>query len=63
MRRVLKEFIDYYNSRRPHQGLNQQSPIPRVEPATTGEVKRSQILSGVINDYFRVPDTTAVCLT
>ena len=62
LRRVLKEFIDFYNSRRPHQSLDQQSPIPRAEPVTTGKVERRQIMGGIINDYFRVPDTTAVCL-
>lgn len=63
LRRVLSEFIDFYNSCRPHQGLNQQSPIPRAEPATTGKVERRQVLGGIINDYFRAPGTTAVCLT
>jgi len=62
LRRVLKEFIDYYNSRRPHQGLNQQSPIHRTEPVTTGIVERRPILGGIINDYHRIPNTTAVCL-
>jgi len=62
LRRVLKEFIDFYNSRRPHQSLDQQSPIPRAEPVTTGKVERRQIMGGIINDYFRVPDTAAVCL-
>ena len=61
LRRVLKEFIDFYNSRRPHQSLNQQSPIPRAEPATTRKVERRQVLGGIINDYYRVPDKTAVC--
>jgi transposase InsO family protein len=27
LRRVLIEYIDYYNTARPHQGINQQSPI------------------------------------
>ena len=63
LRWVLKEFIGYYNNRRPHQSLDQQSPIPRAEPVTTGKVERRQILGGVINDYYRVSDTTAVCLT
>ena len=27
LRNVLNEFIEYYNSRRSHQGLNQQSPF------------------------------------
>jgi len=62
LRCVLKEFIDYYNTRRPHQALDQQSPIPRVEPASNGEVERRQILGGIINDYLRAPDRTAVCL-
>lgn len=61
-RRVLIEFIDYYNSRRPHQGLDQQSPILRPEPVATGKVERRQILGGIINDYHRITDTTAVCL-
>ncbi len=60
LRRVLKEFIDFYNSRRPHQGLNQQSPIPRAEPANSGSVERCPILGGIINDYFRTPEITAV---
>jgi hypothetical protein len=61
LRRVLTEFIDFYNSRRPHQSLDQQSPIPRTEPTTTGKVERRQILGGIINDYHRTPDATAVC--
>ena len=63
LRRVLIEFIDYYNSRRPHQSLDQQSPIPREESVTTGKVKHRQVLGGIINDYFRAPDTKAVCLS
>jgi hypothetical protein len=59
LRRVL---IDFYNNRRPHQSLDQQSPIPWLEPATTGKVERRRILGGILNDYYRVPDKTAVCL-
>ena len=44
LRRVLKEFIDFYNSRRPHQSLGQQSPIPRAEPTTIGKVEHHPIL-------------------
>jgi hypothetical protein len=62
LRRVLNEYLTYYNARRPHQGLEQQSPIPRPEPMTTGKVNRRQILGGILNDYFRSPDNTAVCL-
>ncbi len=63
LHRVLKKFIDFYNHRRPHQSLGQQSPIPRAEPAVAGKVERRQILGGIINDYHRVSETTAVSFT
>ena len=55
LRRVLTEFLDYYNTRRPHQGLEQQSPIERPEPLTEGLIQRRKVLGGIINDYFRMP--------
>jgi hypothetical protein len=61
LRRVLNEYLKYYNSRRPHQGLSQQSPIPRPEPVTDGNINRHKILGGIINDYFRSSEKTAVC--
>ncbi len=60
LRQALKEFIDFYNNRRPHQSLGQQSPIPRGESTTIGKIEHIPILGGIINDYHRVPDTTAV---
>ncbi len=30
LRRTLNEFTDYYNTRRPYQGIDQQSPVPRT---------------------------------
>ena len=59
--RVLNEYLAYYNGRRPHQSLEQQSPITRPEPMTTGKVIRHKVLGGIINDYTRVPIQTAVC--
>ncbi len=55
LRCVLNEFLNYYNRRRPHQGLDQQSPIERSEPLTEGLIRKRQVLGGIINDYFRVP--------
>jgi hypothetical protein len=60
LRRVLQEFLAYYNNRRPHQGLNQQSPILRPETTAEGSVQKRPILGGIINDYYRLPKTTAV---
>ena len=59
LRRVLNEFLDYYNRRRPHQGLEQQSPIERPEPLTEGLIQRRKVLGGIINDYFRIPPLKA----
>jgi hypothetical protein len=53
--RVLHAFIDYYNTVRPHQGLAQQSPIPRQQPSCTGPIQRREVL-GIINDYYRKSD-------
>jgi hypothetical protein len=30
LRRVLKTYGDYFNRQRPHQGIRQESPIPRT---------------------------------
>lgn len=59
LRRVLSEFLDYYNAHRPHQGLHQQSPIPRPATFATGHVIRRKILGGIINDYSRASDKLA----
>jgi hypothetical protein len=40
LRRVLQTFIDYYNTARPHQGLEQEMPIPREPDNTPGPVRR-----------------------
>ncbi len=53
LRRVLTEFVAYYNTRRPHQSLNQQSPVTRTLPLTAGPVAYRPVLGGIIKDYFR----------
>ena len=55
LRRVLNAFVAYYNTRRPHQGLQQQSPLPRSQPTPAGPVQHRKVLGGLINDYFRIP--------
>ncbi|MFC1936719.1 integrase core domain-containing protein [Chloroflexota bacterium] len=53
LRHVLIEFIDYYNSSRPHQGIDQLTPVPHaVSPI--GSIRRRKILGGVINSYYRI---------
>jgi len=53
LRRVLKTYDDYYNRQRSHQGLQQQSPIPRTSQNTSGKVRNRKVLGGIINDYCR----------
>jgi len=50
--RVLKEYIDYYNAARPHQGLAQQTPIP-LDRRRSGTIHRRDILGGILHDYHR----------
>lgn len=53
LRRVLREYVAYYNSARPHQALAQQTPIPGAIPTAEGVVGCRPILGGIQNDYFR----------
>jgi transposase InsO family protein len=31
---ITRDYVDYHNRNRPHQGLTQRSPIPPAEPPT-----------------------------
>jgi transposase InsO family protein len=53
LQRVLREYVTFFNHRRPHQGLAQQCPLPRSPAVTTGAVHRVDILGGIIHDYER----------
>jgi putative transposase len=53
LRRVLQAYITYYNTARPHQGLEQQAPIPFVPPVPTGSIRRRDVLDGLIHDCYR----------
>ena len=54
LRSVLTEYIEFYNTRRPHQGIGQQSPIIRLPEKREGLVQRRPVLGGIINDYYRM---------
>jgi putative transposase len=53
LRRVLHEYIEYYNTRRPHQGLEQDSPMGMVLASQPGPVRYRKVLGGIIRDYYR----------
>jgi len=52
LRRVLVEYVQYYNTARPHQGIEQQAPLP-FPPVPTGPVACREVLGGIIHDYYR----------
>jgi len=62
LRSVLNTYIDYYNTARPHQGLAQQSPVPRRLTCDDGSIQRRDVLGGIIGDYYRAPNDTALVL-
>ncbi len=54
LRRVLTAYITYYNTARPHQGIDQRCPVPFVPSAArAGPIERRDILGGVLHDYYR----------
>jgi putative transposase len=52
--RLLKEYVAYFNEARPHQGIGQGIPVPRMplvgEP-NTGKVMVLPVLNGLHHDY------------
>jgi len=53
VRRVLAEYVTFYTTRRPHQGRNQQCPIPLTVVSGDDRVQRRDVLGGIIHDYLR----------
>jgi len=59
LKRVLVEYSDYFNASRPHQGLDQLTPIHQQFPSS-GIIHRRKILGGIINDCYRSPTLAAL---
>jgi putative transposase len=54
LRRVMREYIEYYNTARPHQGIKQQLPVPKTVVNTSGSIWCENVLGGLLHDYHRV---------
>jgi putative transposase len=50
---VLREYSQYYNQARPHQGLDQQPPQSANDQLGKGPVQRRDILGGLLHAYYR----------
>jgi putative transposase len=56
LNRVLKEYVNYFNRARPHQGIGQRIPAPTVSPpgeAKAGGVMAFPVLNSLHHNYRR----------
>jgi len=54
LERVLRTYVQHYNSERPHRGLALQPPeTPQLKPAPGGEVQRRDRLGGLLHEFYR----------
>jgi putative transposase len=60
LERVLDEYVDYYNSERPHRGLQLYPPNGRLHGASAvGAIRCRSRLGGLLREYCRVPGLAA----
>jgi putative transposase len=53
--RLLRRYRAYYNRSRPHQALENNSPIPRdVQPPSDGRIRALSEVGGLHHRYQRV---------
>ncbi len=51
VRKIISEYVSYYNNQRPHQGINR---IPDREIISmTGIIRKEKILEGLHHNYYR----------
>jgi putative transposase len=55
LERVLREYVEHYNTQRPHRTLAQRPPESGKPPptSTVGEIRRHDRLGGLIREYYR----------
>jgi hypothetical protein len=54
LRWVLQEYLAYYHRSRPHQGLDQETPLPQPRLLSSdGTILPRPILGGLHHEYFR----------
>jgi putative transposase len=53
LKQVMREYVTYYNTARPHQGIQQRTPIALPKPNNHGQVRCRDVLGGLIHDYYR----------
>ena len=53
LRRVLAVYVSFYNQARPHQGLDQRTPVTAPPPANPGPIQCRSRLGGLLRSYDR----------
>jgi putative transposase len=53
LRRVMREYIAFLNTARPHQRIDQQIPVPPASQAACGPVRCHHVLGGILHDDYR----------
>jgi putative transposase len=53
LRRVLAVYVGFYNQARPHQGLDQRTPVPAPPAAHSGPIRCRRLLGGLLRSYGR----------
>jgi len=54
LRRILREYLDYYHRNRTHLGLGKECPEPRaVELPMIGLIQSESVLGDLHHRYFR----------
>jgi putative transposase len=57
LQRVLTEYVEHYNTGRPHRGIGLQTPLGTAATISTisvaGSVERVDVLGGLIHEYRR----------
>jgi putative transposase len=53
LRRVLGVYADFYNQARPHQGLDQRTPVHAPPSARSGRIRCRSLLGGLLRSYDR----------
>ena len=53
LRRILKEFIVFYNSSRPHQGIGNEIPEKPPPQDFSGPIQVRSRVFGIVNEFYR----------
>jgi putative transposase len=53
LRRVVLDYVAFYNQARPHQSLDQRAPLSGEWVSPPGPIRRRDVLGGIIHDYYR----------